>query len=202
MANIEKALPTLETERLVLRPFTLADAPQVQTLAGEKDIASTTANIPYPYPDGAAEEWIGKHAENFATGQAVELAITRQEDGALVGAIGLMLTPAEDRGEMGYWIGKPYWNQGYATEAGKSLLQYGFEVLGLNRIYARYLTRNPASGRVMSKMGMKYEGCLRQHMKKWGAYEDLAVKGMLRSEYFTAEDSKGTLAPEASEQEP
>ena len=90
--------------------------------------------------------------------------------------------------ELGYWIGKPYWNSGYATEASRAVLKYGFEVLGLNRIHASHFRRNPASGRIMEKIGMKYEGCLRQHFKKWGKFEDLETYGILRSEYATAND--------------
>ncbi|MBU2608357.1 MAG: GNAT family N-acetyltransferase, partial [Chloroflexi bacterium] len=63
-------------------------------------------------------------------------------------------------------------------------LGYGFEVLGLNRIHARHFTRNPASGRVMQKIGMTHEGSLRQHIKKWGQLEGLEVCGILRSEYY------------------
>lgn len=177
-------LPTLQAERLQLRPFVLADAPEVQRLAGAWDVAYTTQNIPHPYEDGMAEQWIGTHLESFETGRALTLAIERREDGALMGAIGLTGFGGEhDHAELGYWIGKPYWGQGYATEAARAIVDYGFDRLGLNRILARHLTRNPASGRVMQKIGMAYEGCMRQHVKKWGHYEDVAFYGMLRHEH-------------------
>jgi RimJ/RimL family protein N-acetyltransferase len=85
--------------------------------------------------------------------------------------------------EMGYWIGKPFWNHGYCTEAAKRLVRFGFEALQLNRILARHLSRNPASGRVMEKIGMQYEGCLRQHIKKWGVFEDLKIYAILKETY-------------------
>ncbi len=176
-------IPELKTERLLLRPFTLADAPEVRRLAGDRDIASTTANIPHPYEDGVAEAWISTHQENFDQGQALSLAIVRRHDSALIGGIGLGIRREYDRAEMGYWIGKPYWGNGYATEAARALLAYGFSVLGLNRIFAEHFSRNPASGRVMEKLGMKHEGHLRQHMKKWGVFEDIEVHGILRSEF-------------------
>jgi hypothetical protein len=110
--------PTLETPRVLLRPFTLSDAAVVQQLAGDYAIADTTLNIPHPYSDGVAEEWIaGQHAD-FEAGTRVTYAITLRELGELIGAIGLGIEHRFDRAEMGYWIGKPYWGHGYCTEAG------------------------------------------------------------------------------------
>jgi RimJ/RimL family protein N-acetyltransferase len=176
--------PTLRSDRLVLRPFTLADAPDVQRLAGDRDIASTTLNIPHPYEDGMAETWIGGHQERFEKGEQVSFAVVL-EDGTLIGAMGLHVNQEFERAELGYWIGKPYWGRGYCTEAAKTVLHYGFETLGLNRIQARHLARNPASGRVMQKIGMRYEGYLRQHVNKWGIFEDIELYAILKSEYIS-----------------
>ena len=175
--------PTLETERLILRSFTPADALDVQRLAGDRDIASTTMNIPHPYEDGMAEQWIAAYQERFDRGEQVRFAITHRKQGYLIGAIDLIVNRQFDRAEMGYWIGKPYWNQGYCTEAAHAVLRYGFDILQLNRIYAAHFSRNPASGRIMQKIGMKHEGYLRQHVKKWGNYEDFETYAILRSEY-------------------
>jgi [ribosomal protein S5]-alanine N-acetyltransferase len=175
-------LPRLKTERLLLRPFTLADAKDVQRLAGDRDIASTTAFIPHPYDDGVAEQWIAMHQQRFEEGTWLNLAITCDPEGALVGALGLRFEPEHDRAELGYWIGKPYWGRGYATEAARALVHYGFDTLGLHRIYARHLTRNPASGKVLQKIGMTHEGRLRQHEKKWGICEDEELYGMLKND--------------------
>lgn len=175
--------PTLPTDRLILRPFTLADAPSVQRLAGDSAIADTTANIPHPYPDGVAEAWISNHAQEFEQGTAVVYAITLKVTGELVGAISLFsIRAAFDRAEMGYWIGVPYWNHGYCSEAAKALIRYAFDEIGLNRVFAEHMVRNPGSGRVMQKAGLSYEGTLRQHVKKGDRYEDLAVYGILRSD--------------------
>ena len=171
------AIPTLRTQRLVLRPFTLADAPRVQKLAGEREVALNTLTIPHPYPDGAAEEWIRSH--ELKEGE-VGFAI---DDGQLVGAIGLKVKRDDDIAELGYWIGVPYWGLGYASEAAAEVIRYGFEELQLNKIYAAHFTRNLASGRVMQKLGMCYEGTLRQHHKKWGEYVDEDVYGILREEW-------------------
>lgn len=89
-----KERPTLDTVRLRLRPFTLADAPDVQRLAGERAIADTTANIPHPYLDGMAEQWITTHQGRFEAGELVNVAITRRDGNILIGAIGLMVFDA------------------------------------------------------------------------------------------------------------
>jgi ribosomal-protein-alanine N-acetyltransferase len=175
-------LPRIKTARLLLRPYTLTDATDVQRLAGDRDIASTTASIPLPYDDGVAEQWIATHHRRFEQGTGLDLAITRDPDGALVGAIELRFEPEHDRAELGYWIGKPYWGRGYATEAARALVRYSFDTLGLHRIYARHFTRNQASGKVLQKIGMTHEGQRRQHEKKWSIYEDEELYGMLKDD--------------------
>ena len=186
MAVRSKAMnerPTIQTDRLLLRPFTMEDASTVKILAGEKDIASTTLNIPHPYEDGMAEEWIGTHQDRYEKGESVVLAIVLNDSSTLIGAIGLEISKDNDRAELGYWIGKPYWNKGYCTEAARALIQYGFDVLGLARIHASHFRRNPASGRVMQNIGMIHEGSLRKHIKKWDKQEDLEVYGILKEEW-------------------
>jgi len=110
-------IPTISTDRLILRPFSLSDAARVRELAGEREVAEMTANIPHPYEEGMAEEWISNHADSLKNGMGVTLAIVLQPEGSLIGAIGLTLNKAHHFAELGYWIGKPYWNQGYCTEA-------------------------------------------------------------------------------------
>jgi RimJ/RimL family protein N-acetyltransferase len=171
--------PTLRTQRLVLRPFEIADAPRVRELAGAREVARNTILIPHPYPDGAAEEWISAHEKRIEEGD-FSFAI---DDGELVGAIGLHMKRDYERAEIGYWLGVPFWGRGYATEAVAAVIRYGFEELKLNRIYAGYFSRNAASGRVMEKNGMKYEGSLRQHVKKWDEFVDVIYYGILRSEW-------------------
>ncbi|MBL0170331.1 MAG: GNAT family N-acetyltransferase [Gemmatimonadaceae bacterium] len=178
---VHTVLPTLRTRRLILRPFTLADAPAVQRLAGAPEIYSTTRTIPHPYEDGMAEAWISSRADAFAAGQAASFAVTL-EDNTLVGATGLNLEPADHRAELGYWIGVPYWGHGYATESAEAVMAFGFESLQLHRIHACFLRRNPASGRVMEKLGMQYEGTRRQHEVKLGVHEDLVHYGILRTD--------------------
>jgi RimJ/RimL family protein N-acetyltransferase len=177
------AQPTLDTPRLRLRPLTLADAAAVQRLAGEWEVADTTLAIPHPYEDGLAEAWIATLVDLYARREQVVFAVTARSDSQLLGAMGLVLRHAHHRAELGYWIGKPFWGRGYATEAGIAVLRYGFTTLALNRIHACHFARNPASGRVLEKIGMKREGVSRQHVTRWDRYEDLVQYGILRAEY-------------------
>lgn len=176
-------VPTLTTRRLILRAFARGDAKRVQHLASAFEIADTTGHIPHPYPDGAAEEWISGQDRDYADGDGATFAITLRETGEVVGAIGLTLHSHNQRAEMGYWLGVAYWGCGYMTEAARAVLEFAFETLHLNRVYASYFTRNPASGRVMQKAGMKYEGTLREHFVRWEKPEDLVYYGILRSEW-------------------
>ena len=91
-----------------------------------------------------------------------------------------------NQAELGYWIGKPYWNKCYASEAAKAILRFGFKELNLHRIHAHHLSRNPASGKVLQKIGMQHEGCLRHHIRKWGKFEDMEMYGILIDELINA----------------
>lgn len=175
--------PSFYTDRLLLRPFALTDAADVQKLAGAREIADTTLRIPHPYEDGMAEQWISCHEEQFEAGTKVVFAIELAATDGLAGAVGLEIDRPFAKATLGYWIGKPFWNQGYATEAAKAIVDYAFRDLGLNRIASSHLTRNPASGRVMQKIGMAHEGTLRQDTIKWDVYEDLHVYGLLKEDW-------------------
>jgi RimJ/RimL family protein N-acetyltransferase len=179
-------MPTLQTARLLLRPFAESDAADVQLLAGDHAIADTTLNIPHPYEDGMAEEWIATHRPRFEAGESLTFAITLSDTGGLVGAIGLDINQRFQTAEVGYWVGKPYWGLGYCTEAARAVLDHAFHVLYLHRVHACHLSRNPASGRVMQKLGMVHEGRSRQHVKRWDAYEDLERYGILRDEWLAS----------------
>jgi RimJ/RimL family protein N-acetyltransferase len=177
------AIPLLATPRLALRPFTPADAPIVEQLAGAWEVADTTLNIPHPYPPGGAVVWIATHTEQAAQGLHFTWAITDRSSNMVYGAIGLHLTLRHQRGELGYWLGVPYWGRGYTSEAALAVRDYAFATLKLNRLVAYHFARNPASGRVMQKIGMRYEGLQRQHLFKDDHFEDSVCYGLLRAEW-------------------
>ena len=178
-----RSAPPLLTKRLLLRSLILEDATDVQRLAGDRDIAATLPNMPHPYEDGMAEKWIRSCYERFEKDEVLNFAITLRTEKKLIGGIALRLDQENESGELGYWIGKRYWSHGYCTEAAKAVVAYSFEVLKLNRVHAKYFKRNIASGRVLEKIGMQYEGCFREHVKKWDNFEDLMGYGMLKADY-------------------
>lgn len=172
--------PPLETQRLILRPFVLEDAAEVQRLAGAWEVARTTLNIPHPYQDGMAESWIARQAENQDNHN---FAIVLRASSQLCGCIGLALDSANRTAEIGYWIGVPFWNHGFCTEAAGAILGYGFSTRHLHKIQACHLGCNPASGRVMQKIGMTREGTLHEHVLRHDERHDLVCYGILRSEW-------------------
>jgi RimJ/RimL family protein N-acetyltransferase len=149
-------------------------------LIGDFTIADMTARIPHPYTLADAHKFLDFLEADPARPIA---CITLTSTGELIGAVGLDLELLHERGELGYWTGRPYWNQGYATEAAAGMLEVGFTKLKLNRITAHHYTRNPASGRVLEKIGMKREGLLRSHMKKWDKFEDCVAYGLTAKDY-------------------
>ncbi len=198
-------IPRLYTPRLCLRPFTPADAARVQELAGDPRIAATTAAIPHPYPDGAAETWIQSHQPAAALGKKFEFAITlagtrtpnRESDptetGFVIGAIGIgdagefasFQIPEGDQefATLGYWIGVPFWNKGFATEAARAILDFAFTRRHYPRVLAFHFDNNPASGRVLQKLGMTHQGTLPTAFNKNGQFHDLVQFAILESEW-------------------
>ena len=151
------SLRILHTDRLTLRPPVPADAADIHRLAGDRRIASTTSSIPHPYKRAAAEAWIRSIADGAAAGRHV-YAMVVEDSGELVGVASLMLERDRPIGNLGYWVGVPYWGRGYATEAARELIRDGFAELGLTEIQAIHMSRNPASGRVLEKLGMIHCG--------------------------------------------
>jgi ribosomal-protein-alanine N-acetyltransferase len=175
--------PVIETAHLLLRPLGPDDAADVQRLAGDAAVASTTRNIPHPYPDGAAEAFTAHTREQAKRGLQYTFAMVERASAQLVGCVGLRLDPSDRRAELGYWIGVPHWGRGFATEGARAALGFAFGLLGLNRVFAEALTRNPASARVMQKAGLRYEGTLRQHIVKDGVPEDVVLYGLVRADF-------------------
>jgi [ribosomal protein S5]-alanine N-acetyltransferase len=175
--------PTLRTERLIHREFTQGMAPDVQRLVGDWEVIRTLLGVTYPYKDGMAEEWIATHRPTYEAGERVTWAIVLRVEKTLIGSITLHLHPIHDNAELGYWIGRPYWGCGYATEAAREVVRHGFEDLGLHRIGANHLGSNPASGKVMRKIRMTHEGTRPEHYKQWGGYEDRVEYGLLARDW-------------------
>jgi ribosomal-protein-alanine N-acetyltransferase len=176
--------PSLETDRLLLRPFASDDVETVYRLVNDPEIVATTRTLHFPYPEGAAVRWIAQQPEAWLTGRAAIFAITLKRTGLVLGAIGLEIDAADERAELGYWLDPAFWNRGYASEAAEAVVEFGFRRLGLNRLTAEYMVHNPASGRVLEKARFQPEGVLRQHARKWGRFYDVAAVGLLREDWL------------------
>lgn len=174
--------PRLETNRLILRLFESSDAKMVQTLAGNEEIANTTLGIPHPYPDGAAEAWIERIRNAYQKGEIFSFAMVQKENGMLIGCVTLRVSKSENHADLAYWVGRPFWGQGYATEAAQRIVKFGFEGLCLHRILAAAMTKNPASYKIMHKIGMKSENNFPKQVLKSGVYEDLVHYGLAKSD--------------------
>ena len=177
----------LRTARLLLRSFELEDISALVRLAGAREIAATTVQIPHPYTENDARTFLAKMGEDFQAGLYVTFAISLPAGRELCGAVGLHISDAHQHAELGYWIGVPFWGKGYATEAARADVEFGFRNLRLRRIYAHHFAGNTASQRVLEKIGMIHEGRSRQHVMKWGQFIDLENYGLLAEEFAANE---------------
>lgn len=141
----------IRTDRLNLRPFVPEDAVRVRELIGAWAVTRMLSRVPFPYPPGHAEDWIGTHVQARARGENFPFAITLHN--RLIGCIGLQDNPTRGQLGLGYWLAVSYWGFGYTTEAARAVLAFGFGWLGLAAIGAQYYEENAASGRILAKLG-------------------------------------------------
>jgi RimJ/RimL family protein N-acetyltransferase len=141
------------TERLVLRPFEARDRVRLIALANNWRVAKNLSTMPFPYTEAAADAWLGMQEDLWAGGKTVPLVI--DSGGELIGGIGIGVRDHDDW-EMGYWLGEPFWNRGYVSEAARALRDYAFEVLKLDKIVAGHYPDNHASGAILTKLGFRY----------------------------------------------
>ncbi|MDE2854028.1 MAG: GNAT family protein [Chloroflexota bacterium] len=181
----------LEDTLVRMRPIAAQDIPNIQRLAAAEEIARNTF-VPHPYPPEAAADFVQKAQEHWQLDEGFVFAIIEKAGGQFAGCMGIHPTPAHNRAEVGYWIGLPYWGRGLATAALRLLIQFGFEELQLNRIAAGHFPQNPASGRVMQKADMRYEGRLRGARYHRGEYKDEVRYAILRRDYEARQAPAGT----------
>ena len=147
------------TERLLLRPGWREDAPALFRAICDVQIVRNLSRAPWPYSFADAEAFLTR----ARAPHDVACLIFLREEGAprLVGGIGFGRLPGESRPEFGYWIARPYWGRGIATEAGAALIANARDTLRLKRLDAGHFTDNPASGRVLAKLGFRPTGVTR-----------------------------------------
>ena len=175
-------IPLLQTDRLVLRPFRNEDQQALLLLISEKEVAATTLRIPHPCTLADVQDWLATHRQEYEMEKTIRWAICLRHPDTLVGGISLFLNAPFQSAELGYWIGKPYWGQGYASEAAKKVVDFGFDTVGLNRIEAHFMQENGASAKILEKLGMQYEGLHRQLIKRWGEFKDVKTYALLQSD--------------------
>ena len=141
----------LETERLLLRRPERRDIPAIVPLANDYDVAKNLSKLPHPYTAQDGENFVAMAQEKRAAGTDFNFAITRKSDGGFIGCTGLHLSDGVF--EFGYWLGKPYWRQGYATAAAPRLVSFAFDELLADEVHAGWVHDNPRSGNVLAKLG-------------------------------------------------
>jgi [ribosomal protein S5]-alanine N-acetyltransferase len=175
----------LDTNRLILRPLAAEDALSLQAIASVRKVADTMISIPHPYPEGEAERYIARQVADFEAGNSVTFVIQPKTEQRLSGMIEVRdIEPEHCQAELSFWLAVEAWGQGYMSEALPPVLQFGFEDLALNRFCAYHMIRNPGSGRVLQKNGFMQEGLLRQRVRKWGKFEDVALWAILQNDWL------------------
>lgn len=169
-----------------MRRYKKEDAESIFQVVNQREIAATTIMLPHPYPRQTVDWWINFVNENFDKCKAYEYALFKKDSpNDYVGNCGLVsISKEHNNGELGFFIRHEYWNTGFATEACQALIKFGFNELGLERIYGRCMAKNIGSKRVMEKSGLIVEGLARREVLKWGTYEDVYHLGILRSEWL------------------
>lgn len=165
-------LPTLHTPRLVIRPPQESDIPAMPGVFHDEEIYAYTRNIPYPYGEPEARHAINRYAQLARDGRALALFPQERLSAAMIGLVILAIDSAKNEAELGYAIGRAWWGRGYATEACQALIKHGFEVLQLERLVAHAMVRNPASSRVLEKVGMQPIGVIDGLCEKDGKRHD------------------------------
>jgi ribosomal-protein-alanine N-acetyltransferase len=176
-------LPELWTERLKLRRMTLDDAAAMFAYASDPEVARHTSWQPHRSIDDSRAQ-LARVVARYERGAVAGWGVEQLADGRFIGTAGYMRWDVDHRcAEVGYALSRRYWGQGLVTEALRAIVAFGFERMQLNRIEAHCAAENIGSYRVMEKVGMQYEGTLRQRYLKEGEFVDVRLYGILRRAY-------------------
>ncbi|MDA8051984.1 MAG: bifunctional GNAT family N-acetyltransferase/(deoxy)nucleoside triphosphate pyrophosphohydrolase [Rhodospirillales bacterium] len=202
----EPAVPfaPLATERLALRPFRAEDAAELHRLVNDWSVVRGLARLPYPYPRALADEWIASTAAELAAGRAWHLAITGQEGEReiLVGAVGLRLAQEGTAADLGYWVGRPYWGHGVATEAAGRLARWALANLPLARLTASVATDNAPSLAVLARIGFRRTGTGVEPFLSRGAEQAVVLFEATRDDLFGSPAPAAAPAPSPADERP
>jgi [ribosomal protein S5]-alanine N-acetyltransferase len=184
-------LPTLETERLLLRKLRPEDAEDMYEYGRDPEVARYVMWEPHKSVEDSAE-FINWAMAQYMMGQVAPWGIEYRAEGKLIGSVGYHdWNTVHARAEIGYSLGRAYWNRGIMTEALRAVVAFGFRIMHLNRIEARCIPENTASARVMEKCGMVYEGTLREQNFVKGRFDDMQMYSILKREWIGNRAVKG-----------
>lgn len=177
-----KGTQEIQTERLILRQFTLDDAQDMYQNAKDPEVTKYLRWKPHKSLQESIDllkEWI----KSYPNPDFYSWAIARKEDNRIIGCIGILgVSEIDDSGEVGYWLGRNWWGKGIMTEALKAVIRFVFEECGFNRLEADHSVNNPASGRVMQKAGMTFEGIAREKYKANAGFQDCKIYAILKKD--------------------
>lgn len=176
-------LPALETDRLLLRGLSLDDAEDIFEYASDPDVSRyNTWSVHESIED--SKRFLDAVMEEYENHELASWGIFHKADKKLIGTCGIAnWLPDQHRAEIGYALSRKYWGKGYMPEAVRSVIAFGFRMMKLNRIEGRCIIPNTASARVMEKVGMKFEGVLRQQLFSKGSFHDVKMYSILREEW-------------------
>ena len=179
-----KTQPRFETERLLMRPISHADAAAIQATASLHVVADTMISIPHPYPHDEAQRFISSQMAASEAGHCHAFVIESRIRAEFFGIIEIRdIEQEHSQAELSFWLTPDAWGGGYMSEALKAIVGFAFESLGLNRLYAYHMIRNPGSGKVLQKNGFVREGVLRQRVRKWDVFEDVGLWAILKEDW-------------------
>jgi ribosomal-protein-alanine N-acetyltransferase len=153
--------PVIQTQQLILRPLALADAPAIQRHFNNWNIVKNLAAVvPWPYPENGADTFIRRELEKIGAGEEIYqwVLVLRSGDGEAIGNINFRPRSEGPKGNRGFWLAEPYWNQGLMTEAVAAVNDFAFQTLGLNSFQVCNAVSNVASRRVKQKTGAEFVG--------------------------------------------
>lgn len=179
-----KNAPSLYSERLHLRAMNAGDVNNVQYHVNTEAVCNNLSYTPHPYTMEMAENWMRNINAGMGYGNCRYWSICDRSSEQFIGSMGLSLYKEQEGAEMHYWLGEPFWNKGYCTEAAKRTIVYVFEELKLHRLQITHREGNIASRRVIEKCGFVFEACMRDYLKRFGKFENVLSYSMLSDEFF------------------
>ncbi len=181
--QIFQRMPQLETPRLILRRINMNDAPDLFAYGRDPEVARHVLWDAYR-TESDARMYVRFLQRQYRSDQPSSWGIVYKPDNRMIGTIGFMWWNRDhNSAEVGYSLSRAHWNQGLMSEALLELMRFGFEVMALHRIEAQHECDNPASGRVMEKVGMRHEGTLRGRLYNKGRYVDVELYAILREQF-------------------